>query len=64
MTRPPEPEFVCQYWQQASQPMPRCCHTCEHYSKDGRCESYDMMPPAEFAAQRDSCDRWLEMIPF
>ena len=62
--RPPEPEFVRQYWQQAIQPIPRCCHTCDHYDQDGRCDSYDTTPPAEFTQQRDACHRWLEMIPF
>ena len=63
MTRPPEPDFLREWWGK-QKPIPRCCHTCDHYDQDGRCDSYDMMPPAEFAAQRDSCERWLEMIPF
>lgn len=64
MTRPPEPEIVMKYWQQTSQPMPRCCHTCDHYDQVGRCDSYDMTPPAEFASTINACDRWLDLVPF
>lgn len=61
--RHPEPEYLKEWWN-SRQPMPRCCHTCDHYTEAGMCESYDMAPPAEFAAQKDACQRWLEMIPF
>lgn len=43
---------------------PPCCHTCEHYEKDGRCAIFDMHPPADFAAKIDSCDSYQQAVPF
>lgn len=63
-TRPQEPDFLIQWreWMRAGPP--KCCHTCDEYSPDGNCLKFDMRPPEEFAATVDSCDQWLEVIPF
>ena len=63
--RTPEPQFLQDFWRHRQQAaLPRCCHTCDHYLEDGRCDAYYMTPPDEFTQQRDVCPRWLEMIPF
>ena len=61
---PEEPQFLKDWWGKQREPIPRCCHTCDHYDQDGRCAAYDMEPPAEFTQQRDACPQWIEMIPF
>jgi hypothetical protein len=43
---------------------PKCCHTCDHYSKDGHCFMLDARPPEEFAAAQDACGEWTEEVPF
>lgn len=60
--RPPEPEFVT-LWRNPP-PTPMCCHTCEHYSEDGRCVEFGTEPPAEFAASVGACELWEEECPF
>jgi hypothetical protein len=39
---------------------PKCCHTCDHYTRLGVCNVYKMEPPEEFAATIDACDKWEE----
>lgn len=60
MPRHPEPQFV-KDWRDGP---PRCCHTCEHYRSDGRCQRYDMEPPEEFAATPGQCRDWSFEVPF
>jgi hypothetical protein len=55
-----EPEFVL-VWRQ---PVPKCCHTCEHYGVDGQCVVFFMEPPEEFADTRDACESWEIEVPF
>lgn len=63
-TRPPEPDFLIQWreWMRAGPP--KCCHTCEHYDRSGRCLVFDMTPPEDFASTVDGCDKWEEECPF
>ena len=64
MTRPAEPEYIVQWreWMRAGPP--KCCHTCEHYSKEGYCYQYKMTPPKEFAESIGECKYWIQEIPF
>lgn len=64
MSRPKEPEYIVQWreWMRAGPP--KCCHTCDHYSKEGYCYQYKMTPPPEFAASLGECKYWLQEIPF
>lgn len=62
--RPPQPEIVTQWEEWLRAGPPRCCHTCENYSKDGDCMKFDMRPPEQFAATADACDEYLQEVPF
>lgn len=62
--RHPTPEIVQVYQQRKKEGPPRCCHTCDFYTQDGRCMRYDMEPPQDFAATVDACDEYQEEIPF
>ena len=64
MIRPKEPEYIVQWreWMRAGPP--KCCHTCEHYSKEGYCYQYKMTPPPEFADSVGECKDWIQEIPF
>lgn len=59
-----EPQFMKDYRAWLESGAPPCCHTCEHYEKDGRCAIFDMHPPADFAAKIDSCDSYQQAVPF
>ena len=69
--RPPEPDFVRQ-WREAirtphttkNPPIPKCCHTCWCYDKDGFCQHYQDHPPPDFAARQDACEWWVDELPF
>lgn len=63
-TRPQEPEFLIQWraWMEAGPP--KCCHTCDWYTKEGKCLEFDMTPPEDFVATVDACEKWLPEIPF
>lgn len=63
-TRPPEPQFLLDYRHWLQSGPPKCCHTCDHYSKVGHCMAFDMQPPEDFAASVGACEEWVEMIPF
>jgi hypothetical protein len=63
-TRPPQPEIVTQWEEWLRAGPPRCCHTCEHYSKTGDCMKFDMRPPEQFAATPDACDEYFQEVPF
>ena len=63
-TRPPEPQSVIQWRELVQSEPPRCCHTCDHYGKDGHCAEFDMKPPADFAGSIDACELWAEEVPF
>ena len=63
-TRPPEPQFLIDYREWVKAGPPKCCHTCDEYSPDGKCFKFDMRPPDEFAATPDACDQWIDEIPF
>lgn len=59
------PKVVENWWKAMKTPMPRCCHTCDHYTGDGKCRVFEMMtPPPEFTQELDQCDKWLDLIPF
>ncbi len=64
MKRPPEPQHVIQWREWIKAGPPKCCHTCDHYSKDGHCFMLDARPPEEFAAAQDACGEWTEEVPF
>lgn len=55
--RHPEPLYLKE-WLAIATKIPRCCHTCEHYSVTGICEEFDMTPPEEFAAKEMICTSW------
>jgi hypothetical protein len=59
-----EPEIVTQYRAAIKTPIPKVCHTCEHYGTDGLCIEFFMKPPEEFAATVDGCPRWEQEVPF
>jgi hypothetical protein len=62
--RHPEPEIV-RLWRIMTG-IPKCCHTCEHYDKDGVCTKFNAVPPREFAENLDACKDWSseDGIPF
>ena len=64
MPRPPKPDFLVQYEQWVSAGPPQCCHTCDHYSGEGRCFTFNMVPPAEFVNSFGQCEKYERMIPF
>jgi len=64
MTRPPEPQFLIDYREWVKAGPPKCCFTCDHFNQSGHCLAFDMTPPEDFAATLDSCDKWVDMIPF
>lgn len=64
MARHQEPEFVLKYREWLKNGPPKCCHTCDHYSAEGKCLAYDMEPPKEFTDQTDVCTTWIMEIPF
>jgi len=43
--RPNEPSFVIAWREFDKKGPPKCCHTCEWYSKNGKCEKHGMEPP-------------------
>lgn len=59
-----EPEIVKKYRASIAEPVPKVCHTCEHYSPNGACELFNQKPPEDFAATVDACKDWREEIPF
>lgn len=62
--RPPEPSFVIAWREFDKKGPPKCCHTCEWYSKNGQCEKHQMAPPVEFASTEEDCEDWIREIPF
>ena len=64
MARPPKPEFLVEYEQWTKAGPPQCCHTCDHYSGEGRCLEFNMVPPAEFVNSFGRCDKWSQELPF
>jgi hypothetical protein len=61
--RHPEPLFVT-VWKEGI--IPKCCHTCDHYTEDGICGIYGQEPPQEFTEEINRCDQWssFDDIPF
>lgn len=43
---------------------PKCCHTCQHYNKNGVCETWNNSPPPEFTNQINACEHWFMDTPF
>jgi hypothetical protein len=43
---------------------PRFCHNCLHYTREGKCEKFDMEPPKEFTQMANQCDEWYMEPPF
>ena len=64
MSRHPEPEIVTIYRATSRAEPPRVCHTCDHYSKEGRCAEFDDEPPADFASEPGGCSLWEWEVPF
>lgn len=63
--KPMLPKIVTDWQKAMATPIPQCCHTCEHYTEDGKCREFDMMtPPLEFAQELNQCEKWLDPIPF
>jgi hypothetical protein len=60
-----EPEIVQRYRKILHTGMPRCCHTCYHYTDDGKCTLHGEHPPEDFAGTVPTvCTAWEEEIPF
>ena len=57
-------KIVEEYQRIIEQGPPKCCHTCESYGQHGRCATYEMEPPEDFAATPDKCPDWAMEIPF
>ena len=62
--RHPEPEIVTHYRNTLKAEPPRVCHTCDHYSKEGKCMEFDSVPPLEFASEPGGCALWVWEVPF
>jgi len=62
--RPPMPKFLEDYYAVTKAGVPNCCHSCDYYSAEGMCRKFQSEPPAEFIQTRDSCDLYVEAIPF
>lgn len=62
--KPPQPEVVINWRKRLNEPIPRCCHTCDHYLEDATCRVFGMSPPDDFAATMNVCESWEEEIPF
>lgn len=62
--RPPEPEFLIQWRELMRAGPPKCCFTCDYYTKEGVCDVYDSRPPDGFASSVDACEHWIIEIPF
>jgi len=59
MPKHAKPEWV-KYWELGQ---PICCHTCHHYSEDGKCQKHQQEPPEEFAARHLACPDWMDGWP-
>ena len=64
INRPPEPQFLIDYRELVKAGPPKCCHTCDYFNKSGHCMEFDMTPPDDFASTVNSCDKWIEELPF
>ena len=62
--RHPEPAIVTHYRDSLKAEPPRCCHTCDWYTKQGECEKFDQVPPAGFASEPGGCAFWEWEVPF
>lgn len=63
--RHPEPQWLIDWRAEYEKGPPRCCHTCEAYDETGRCTYFDMVPPEDFAGDRQAqCPQWLFAVPF
>lgn len=60
-----EPYYLTEYKRIIRLGAPKCCHTCEFYSKAYMfCAKYNTNPPEEFAAMQDACPDYYQTIPF
>jgi hypothetical protein len=64
VSRPPKPDFLLQYEEWLRAGPPRCCHTCDHFSADGKCFVFGIHPPMEFVNSQGQCDKWDQELPF
>jgi hypothetical protein len=65
--RPKAPQFLIDwqhYLEKKRGGPPKCCHSCDYYDENGKCEKFDAEPPVEFLGTENACDVWLEVIPF
>lgn len=58
------PQFLIDYRNRIKEVAPKCCHTCHHYTTDGRCIIFLGMVPEDFASKIDACTSYEEEIPF
>lgn len=61
MSRPAEPQFVIEWRNRTA---PKCCHTCDWYTKEGFCDFHKSEPPENFVNTQNACDSWIEELPF
>jgi len=67
MSRPPKPQHLVQWlkMREALGPEPQCCHTCDHFTEDGRCELAGEAPPIDYINNGSAeCEQWEQPIPF
>jgi hypothetical protein len=64
MKRLPKPDFLMQYEEWINAGPPQCCHTCDHFSGNGKCFKFGMYPPVEFVNSQGQCAAWSSEVPF
>lgn len=64
LSRPPEPQILIDYRKLVKAGPPKCCHTCDNFDQSGHCLEFDMVPPEDFAATVDTCQKWVLELPF
>jgi hypothetical protein len=62
--RPSKPPELIEWEQWVRPAAPQFCHNCDHYSGDGYCYVFQMIPPADFANSKGACPNWEQMLPF
>lgn len=63
-SRPPEPQFLTDYYEWLKAGPPKCCHTCAFFANNGRCIEFDVYPDEHDAQQVDVCPAWKQDVPF
>lgn len=62
--RPKQPQIVIDYFKAKNVSVPKCCHTCWHYTNNGFCKVFEQHPPEQFANEVNQCQTWEQDVPF